>query len=86
MVFEKSHRFFAALTTSGGVEVWSAKGSSEDSYECHQWDLNFKSVADIEANSLRENQFFVLMNSADKPGEPLDSLLMFQFSRPQNLT
>jgi hypothetical protein len=67
------------------VEVWSAKGTSADSFEAHQWDLNFKSVKDIQANTARENQFFILMNSEDKLEEPANSLLLFQFSRPQNL-
>ena len=80
-MFEKSHRYFAALTDHGGVEVWSIKGS----HEAHQWDLNFKSVSQIEVSCSRENQFFILMNSDDKPGEKLDSVLLFQFSRPQNL-
>ena len=43
---------------------------------------------DIEANDSKENQFFVLMNAADKVVEGqtnADSILMFQFSRPQNL-
>ena len=85
VVFEKSHRYFAALTVGGGVEVWSAKGTAADSFESHQWDLNFKSVKDIAANSARENQFFVLMHSEDDASAPSNSLLVFQFSRPQNL-
>lgn len=85
VVFEKSHRYFAALTLSGGVEVWSAKGSSLEAHEAHQWDLNFKSVRDIEANSSKENQFFVLMNAEDDAEGPCNSVLLFQFSRPQNL-
>lgn len=43
---------------------------------------------DIEANDSKENQFFVLMNAADKVQDGqanADSILMFQFSRPQNL-
>lgn len=43
VVFEKSFRFFAALTAEGGVEVWSLVGSQES----HLWSLGFKSVADI---------------------------------------
>lgn len=81
VVFEKSHRYLAALTIKGGVEVWSVRGA----HEAHQWDLNFKSVSDIQANTVRENQFFVLMNSEDNQGSSLDSVLLFQFSRPQNL-
>jgi len=43
VVFEKSHRFMAALTAEGSVEVWSMRGQ----HASHQWDLNFKSVSDI---------------------------------------
>lgn len=87
VVFEKSHRYFAALGLNGGVEVWSIKGSSAESHEAHQWDLNFKSVKDIQVNSATENQFFILMNSEDKTDSTakLDTVLMFQFSRPQNM-
>ena len=62
---------------AGSVEVWSAKGASSEAHECHQWDLNFKSVADIEVNSARENQFFIIMNSEDKVDGPLNSILLF---------
>lgn len=82
MVFEKSHRYFAALGVSGSVEVWSMKGSSAEAHEAYQWDLSFKSVSDIQVNSSTENQFFILMNSEDKVDAPLDTVLMFQFSRP----
>ena len=61
VVFEKSHRYFAALTTSGSVEVWQIRGE----HEVHHWDLRFKSVRDIQTNSHSENQFFVLMNAVD---------------------
>ena len=73
VVFEKSQRFFAALTKSGSVEVWSIKGDHEQ----HQWDLNFKSVSDIEANTARNNQFFVLMNDKDDGLAPLNTVLLF---------
>ena len=52
----------------------------------YDWGLDFKSVSKIEANAALENQFFVLMNSKDEGiQEKQDSLLLFQFSRPQNL-
>jgi hypothetical protein len=82
VVFEKSNRYFAALTEAGSVEVWSVKGTGEAAHEAHQWDLNFKSVKDIQVNSSKENQFFILMNHEDKQDGPLNSILLFQFSRP----
>ena len=52
----------------------------------YDWSLQFKSVSKIEANATIENQFFVLMSSSDESVESKqDSLLLFQFSRPQNL-
>ena len=43
-------------------------------------------MTQIEANSVTENQFFILMNSEDQSLEAKqDSLLLFQFSRNQNL-
>jgi hypothetical protein len=80
VVFEKSNRYLAGLTEVGGVEVWSIKGA----HETHHWDLNFNSVGNIEVPN-KENQFFILMNSEDKIGEPQETILLFQFSRPQNL-
>lgn len=47
--------------------------------------MNFKSVADIQSSAEHDNQFFVLMNSEDQPNAPLDTLLLFQFARPQSL-
>ena len=80
-VFEKSNRFMAALTTDGGVEVWSLMGDQES----HLWSLNFSSIVDIESSHSYENQFFILMNSEDRANSPLDSLLLFQFSKPQKV-
>lgn len=51
IVFENSFRFMAALTTSGGVEVWKIKGKDAR----HSWDLNFTSVTQIESNQFKEN-------------------------------
>ena len=46
-------------------------------------------MTQIEANTAIENQFFVKMSSTDQPVETgkskQDSILLFQFSRPQNL-
>eukprot|EP00347_Sterkiella_histriomuscorum_P004204 403361349 len=81
IVFESSNRFMASLTVNGGVEVWKTKGV----YVKHQWDLDFKSVKDIQNNSQKENQFILAMNSADNAEALSDSILMFQYSRPQNL-
>jgi len=58
IVFDKTSRFMAALNTSGSVEVWALHGERPK----YLWDLKFKSVADIQANSVIENQFFILMN------------------------
>jgi hypothetical protein len=44
-------RYFAALSILGSVEVWSIRGE----HESHQWDLNFKSIKNIEANISKEN-------------------------------
>lgn len=71
----------AALTTDGGVEVWSLMGDQES----HLWSLNFSSIVDIESSHSYENQFFILMNSEDHANSPLDSLLLFQFSKPQKV-
>lgn len=51
VIFENSHRYLASLSESGSVEVWSIKGE----FECHQWDLNFKSIADIQNNPVTTN-------------------------------
>ena len=52
----------------------------------YEWGLQFNSVTKIEASSSIENQFFVQMSSTDVSlDSKQDSLLLFQFSRPQNL-
>lgn len=82
IAFEASYRYIVALTQKGSVSVWKMKGQEPS----HQWDLNFKSVSDIVVNTSIENQFFILMNSEDdKVDGPKNSVLLFQFSRPQNL-
>lgn len=82
IAFEASYRYIAALTSKGSVTVWKMKGL-EPTY---QWDLKFESVTDIVVNSATENQFFVLMNANDAQGKSQqNSVLLFQFSRPQNL-
>jgi hypothetical protein len=81
IIFEASFRYLAALKTNGSVSVWKMKGTDPS----HQWDLDFKSVADIVANSAVENQFFLLMAADDHPTSDKTSVLLFQFSRPQNL-
>jgi hypothetical protein len=48
----------AALTDKGGVEVWKLKGQDAR----HWWDLDFTSVSQIEVNSCKENQFFILLS------------------------
>jgi len=40
IVFESSFRYIAALTTSGGVEVWKLRGHDAK----HWWNLDFDSV------------------------------------------
>lgn len=80
IVFEASFRYMAALKPTGAVSVWKLKGEEPT----HQWDLKFNSVTNIVANSDVENQFFVMMSSDDKP-DAQNSVLLFQFSRPQNL-
>ena len=47
IVYESSYRFLASLTVNGSVEVWKTKGSQEK----HWWDLDFKSVSNIENNT-----------------------------------
>jgi hypothetical protein len=74
-------RYLASFTSEGGVEVWKVKGAEEK----HWWDLSFKSVSDLINNPSKENQFILTMNSEDKASEPSDSILLFQYSRPQNL-
>lgn len=81
VVFEESMRYLASLTVNGGVEVWKVKGKEEK----HWWDLNFKSIKDIIEYPCRENQFIITMNSADEHDGLTDSILLFQYSRPQNL-
>lgn len=51
VVFEKSYRYMAALTAEGAVEVWSLLNDEES----HLWNLNFTSIADIEASRSYEN-------------------------------
>jgi WD40 repeat protein len=51
VVFESSYRYLASLSIDGSVEVWKIKGNEEK----HWWDLNFKSVGDIQNNSTKEN-------------------------------
>jgi hypothetical protein len=80
IVFEASYRYLAALKPTGSVSVWKMKGEEPS----HQWDLNFHSVTKIVSNPLVENQFFVMMSSDDK-ADTQNSVLLFQFSRPQNL-
>ena len=64
-------------------------GSGVTVYKSRQmlkfWTLNFKSVKQLVANTSTENQFFVLMSSVDEVDSAPDSLLLFQFSRPQNM-
>ncbi|CDW77145.1 u3 snornp-associated protein nan1 [Stylonychia lemnae] len=81
VVFESSHRFLASLSVNGGVEVWKTKGEREK----HWWDLNFASVSDISNNNQKENQFMISMNSEDDSQQMSNSILLFQYSRPQNL-
>ena len=72
----------ASLSKSGQVEVWRLKGMDAK----YEWSLNFNSVTKIEANTTIENQFFVRMSSEDvSTSSKQDSILLFQFSRPQNL-
>ena len=73
-------RFLASLTEEGGVEVWKIKGKQEN----HAWDLAFNSVRDIFNNPDKENQFIISMNSNDEAGLS-NTVLLFQYSRPQNL-
>ena len=80
LAFEASFRYLAALTSKGSVSVWKLKGLEPT----HQWNLSFKSVSDVVANTAIENQFFIVMNSEDISG-PQNSVLLFQYSRPQNL-
>jgi hypothetical protein len=79
-VFEHSHRYIASLTAAGGVEVWNLRAKEPEQI----WSLSFNSVRQIES-SRTENQFYLSMNSADDAEGPTDSLLLFQFSRAQNL-
>jgi len=51
IVFENSNRFMAALTDTGGVEVWKVKGKDAR----HSWDLDFTTVTQIESNQFKEN-------------------------------
>jgi hypothetical protein len=81
VVFESSMRYLASLTVEGSVEVWKIKGAQEK----YWWDLSFKSVKDIINNPGKENQFIISMNSDDKQDAESDSILLFQYSRPQNL-
>lgn len=81
IVFESSFRYLASLTEAGSVELWKVKGKSE----AYQWSLNFKSAASLINNPTRENQFIITMNSKDDSSLGLDSVLLFQYSRPQNL-
>ena len=82
IIFESSSRYLASLTDKGQVEVWRLKGIDAK----YEWGLEFNSVTKIEANKTIENQFFVLMSSTDESVQSKqDSLLLFQFSRPQNL-
>ena len=83
IVVERSSRYLASLTEGGSVEVWRLKGADAK----FEWELQFKSVTDIVSNTTIENQFFVQMSSLDSEGSAAkqDSLLLFQFSRPQNL-
>ena len=74
-------RYLASLTVEGSVEVWKIKGTQEK----YWWDLSFKSVKDIINNPGKENQFIISMNSEDKQDAENDSILLFQYSRPQNL-
>lgn len=46
LIFESSYRFLASLNSEGSVEVWKVKGKEEK----HWWDLQFKSVKDIQNN------------------------------------
>jgi hypothetical protein len=81
VVFESSMRYLASLSPEGSVEVWKIKGEEER----HQWDLQFKSVTDLVNNPSKENQFIISMSSTDVQSSPTDSILLFQYSRPQNL-
>lgn len=80
-MFETSFRYLASLSEAGSVEVWKVKGKAES----FQWNLKFKSAATILNNPTRENQFIISMNSKDDQEQGLDSILLFQYSRPQNL-
>jgi len=71
----------ASLSETGGVEVWKIKGA----HEKHEWNLGFSSVKDLINNPAKENQFLITMNSADQSDQPANSVLLFQYSRPQNL-
>jgi hypothetical protein len=84
--FEASYRYLVSKRKSGSISVWKLTGEEAN----HFWDLNFNSVSDIVTNSQVENQFFVMMSSTDKVDQDQtkadqDSVLLFQFSRPQNL-
>ena len=81
VIFESSMRYLASLSIEGSVEVWKIKGPQEK----YWWDLSFKSVRDIINNPGKENQFIISMNSEDKMDGENDSILLFQYSRPQNL-
>lgn len=86
IIFEQSCRYMAGMTSEGKVEVWKLKTKDAKFH----WSLNFDSVTQIESNPLKENQFFVLMNSLDgktssdaaEKETKQDSVLLFQFSRP----
>lgn len=80
VVFEASSRYFAGITDEGSVSVWGMKQGNP--YE--EWTLNFRSVSMLQA-SKTENQFLIGMNSQDEHGKDVDSILLFQFSRAQNL-
>jgi WD40 repeat protein len=79
IIFESSKRYIASLSVSGSVEVWSVKN------EKHEWDLSFNSVSNILNNPSKENQFVITMNSADAKDAKPDSIILFQYSRPQNV-
>ena len=81
VVFESSMRYLASLTAEGSAEVWKIKGAQEK----YWWDLSFRSVKDIINNPDKENQFIISMNSEDTKDADSDSILLFQYSRPQNL-
>jgi hypothetical protein len=71
----------ASLSETGGIEVWKIKGA----HEKHEWNLGFNSVKDLINNPTKENQFLITMNSTDQSDQPTNSVLLFQYSRPQNL-